>query len=108
MEVKETKERLGKVEMEVKETKERLGKVELEVKETKLDVNKVKMDVKSVKLLIENEIKVNIRRVAEGPLDLSRNIRNIMDAKTEMEGLAVRVNMLESEVREQRRKLVTV
>ena len=58
-----------------------------------------------MKLILENEIRMNIRRVAEGHLDLSRHIRNIMDAKEEMEGLTVRVNMLETEVREQNRKI---
>lgn len=74
----------------------------------KEEIDELRKENMETRASLGNEIKVNIRRVAEGHLDLLRNIRNVMDAKKEMEGLAVRVNMLESEVREQRRKLVTV
>lgn len=62
-------------------------------------------DLKSVKLRIENEISVNIQRVAEGHLDLSRNLHDAMRPSSEMEMLAIRVRMLEGEVKELRRKL---
>lgn len=37
-------------------------------------VNDIETDIRDIKLTFENEIRVNIKRVAEGHLDLSRNL----------------------------------
>ena len=39
-------------------------------------LDKLENDVTDIKLTLENEIRVNIQRVAEGHLDLSRNLRS--------------------------------
>ena len=62
-------------------------------------------DVKSVKLTIENEIRTNIMRVAEGHLDLSRSLKEAVKSNNEFEMLTIKVNMLESDVRELKRKI---
>ena len=62
-------------------------------------LNQVESDVREMKLTIENEICVNIQRVAEGHLDLSRNLHEAMKVETEKEMLSIRVNVLESEMR---------
>ena len=46
-------------------------------------LNQVESDVREMKLTIENEICVNIQRVAEGHLDLSRNLHEAMKVETE-------------------------
>lgn len=69
------------------------------------DVTEMKTDVKDVKLTIENEIRVNIQRVAEGHLDLSRNLHEAMKPSNEVELLAIKVRALESEVSELKRKI---
>lgn len=60
----------------------------------------VSSDVKDIKLIIENEIRVNIQRVAEGHLDLSRNFQEAIRPSNEVEMLAIKVRMLESDVRD--------
>ncbi|MDE7018241.1 MAG: hypothetical protein K2P65_11850 [Lachnospiraceae bacterium] len=50
-------------------------------------------------MIIENEIRVNIQRVAEGHLDLSRNLHDAMRPGNEVEMLAIRVRRLETDVK---------
>lgn len=69
----------------------------------KLDT--IEADVKDIKLTLENEIRVNIQRVAEGHLDLSRNLHEAMKPNNEVEMLAIKVRMLETEIRELKRKI---
>jgi len=69
------------------------------------ELKTVKTDVKSVKLTLENEIRMNIKRVAEGHLDLSRNLHDAMKPSNEVEMLAIKVRMLETDVKELKAKL---
>lgn len=71
--------------------------------ETRFD--ELETDVKKVKMVLENEIRVNIQRVAEGHLDLSRNLHDAMKPSNEVEMLAIKVRMLESDVRELKSKI---
>lgn len=67
---------------------------------SKLDkLDKLENDVTDIKLTLENEIRVNIQRVAEGHLDLSRNLHEALKIDSEKEMLAIRVNVLETELR---------
>ncbi len=54
--------------------------------------------IKDIHLILENEIRINIQRVAEGHLDLSRNLHNAMEPSSEVEMLAIKVRKLESDV----------
>lgn len=62
-------------------------------------------DIKSIKLTLENEVRTNIMRVAEGHLDLSRNLKEAIKSNNEFEMLTIKVNILESEVEELKRKI---
>lgn len=62
-------------------------------------------DIRDIRLVLENEIRTNIQRVAEGHLDLSRNLHEAMKPNNEIEMLAVKVSMLETDVRELKRKI---
>lgn len=62
-------------------------------------------EISSVKFLLENEIRVNIQRVAEGHLDLSRNLHEAMRTSSEVEMLAIKVRQLESDMREIKQKI---
>ena len=67
---------------------------------SKLDkLDKLENDVTDIKLTLENEIRTNIQRVAEGHLDLSRNLHEALKIDNEKEMLAIRVNVLETELR---------
>lgn len=73
------------------------------LKLNKLD--KLENDITDIKLTLENEIRVNIKRMAEGHLDLSRNLHEAMKLDNEKEMLAIRVNMLENELRRIKERL---
>lgn len=78
--------------------------------DTRLDnidvrLNAVETDVKDIKLTLENEIRVNIQRVAEGHLDLARNLHDAMKPNNEVEILAIKVRMLETKVQELDQKI---
>ena len=68
-------------------------------------LDKLENDVTDIKLTLENEIRVNIQRVAEGHLDLSRNLHDAMRPSNEVEMLAIKVRMLETDVRDLKARL---
>lgn len=69
------------------------------------DMQEVKYKVTKIDLIIENELRVSIKRVAEGHLDLSRNMYEVMKPNNELEMLAIRVRMLETDMRELKQKI---
>lgn len=68
-------------------------------------LDKLENDITDIKLTLENEIRVNIQRVAEGHLDLSRNLHEAMRPSTEVEMLAIKVRMLETDIRDLKARL---
>ncbi len=68
-------------------------------------VNDIETDIRDMKLTLENEIRENIKRVAEGHLDLSRNLHDAMKPSNEVEMLAIKVRMLETDIRDIKAKL---
>lgn len=68
-------------------------------------LDKLENDVTDIKLTLENEIRVNIQRVAEGHLDLSRNLHDAMRPSNEVEMLAIKVRMLETDIRDLKARL---
>lgn len=62
-------------------------------------------DVTEIKLTLENEIRVNIQRVAEGHLDLSRNLHDAMKPSNEVEMLSIKVRMLETDIRDLKQRI---
>lgn len=73
---------------------------------SKLDkLDKLERDMTDMKLTFENEIRVNIQRVAEGHLDLSRNLHDAMKTSNEVEMLAIKIRMLETDIRDLKARL---
>ena len=91
-------DRLSALEERVAVIEDRLTAVEdrLTVVENRLTA--VEQDIRQIKLVAENELRVNIKRIAEGHLDLSRNLHEAIKPCAEMEMLTVRVGILESDV----------
>ena len=79
--------------------------IKLDIAELKHDVAELKSDVAILKLVVENELRINIQRVAEGHLDLSRNLKESQKSNNEFEMLSIRVGTLESQVKEINRKI---
>ena len=65
--------------------------------EAKMD--RMESDIRNIELTIENEIRANIRQVAEGHHNLSKKLHEALKAGAENEMLSIRVNVLESEMR---------
>ena len=73
--------------------------IKTDVQDLKQRTTNIETSVTDIKLTLENEIRVNIQRVAEGHLDLSRNLHEAMKIDSEKEMLAIRVSVLETELR---------
>lgn len=91
-------EKLDLILSQIGSANDRMGRLEA-------DIQEIKQEVIATKLLIENEIRVNIQRVAEGHLDLSRNLHEAMKPSNELEMLSIKVRWLEAEVRELKAKM---
>ena len=105
-------EKVGTLESDMKDVKEKVstldekvGTLDESVNSLKADMQEVKQKVSKIDLTLENEIRVNIQRVAEGHLDISRNLHEAMKPNNEIEMLAIKVRMLESDVRELKYKI---
>ena len=76
-----------------------------DIEGVKQDMVQLKQKVSHVELMIENEIRVSIMRIAEGHLDLSRNLHEAMKPSKEVEILSLKVRKLESDVEDLKVKI---
>ena len=72
--VAELKTKVSALESDVAELKTKVSALESDVATLKSDMKDVKLEIAGIHLTLENEIRVNIIRVAEGHLDLSRKL----------------------------------
>lgn len=84
---------------------EKVSTLDERVSNVEFGLQEVKRRVINTDLIIENEIRVNLQRVAEGHLDLSRNLHKAMKSSNEVEVLSLKVRMLESDVKKIKEKL---
>lgn len=82
-----------------------LETVESRLENVETHLENVENEATSIKLILENEIRVNIQRVAEGHLDLSRIFHDAMQPSNEVEMLGIKVRKLESDMKEVKRKV---
>ncbi len=98
-------EKLDLLLSEMQSMKSEMQSMKSEMQSMKSEMQEVKQKITKIDLTIENEIRVNIQRVAEGHLDLSRNLHEAMKPSSEVEMLAIKVRQLESDVRDLKHKL---
>lgn len=98
-------ERVGSLDTKVDSLEIKVDSLDTKVASLEEDVHTMKSDVQTVKLIMENELRVNIQRVAEGHFDLSRNLHEAMKPSNEVEMLSIKVRMLESDMRELKAKI---
>ena len=98
-------EKLENMDEKINSMDEKINTMDEKINSMDERISVMDADVKSVKLTIENEIRTNIMRVAEGHLDLSRSLKEAVKSNNEFEMLTIKVNMLESDVRELKRKI---
>ena len=68
----------------------------------------IKRDIRSIQLTLENETNRNIKRIAEGHLDLSRKLDEALKVDSEKEMLVIRVNILENELRQIKERIESI
>ena len=84
---------------EIQEVRTNLeGKIE----EVRTDL---KEDIEDVKLTLENETDRSIQIIAEGHLDLSRKINEVLEMKEDDEMIRMRLNRVERELETAKKKI---
>ncbi len=80
-----------------------MEKIDLGLQETNQRMENIESQVTKTELIIENEIRVNIQRVAEGSLDLSRKLNECIrlsnDIKDKQEIQDIYINMHNSKLK---------
>lgn len=99
------KEDVQTLKEDVSGLKEDVQTLKEDVKNLDLKTDAIQNKVVYTNLILENEIRVNIQRVAEGHLDLSRNLHDAIRSGNEIEALTIRVGILESDMKKVKAKL---
>ena len=86
------------------ELREEIQDVRSELKDVRSELKEVQDDVTGVKLIMENELRKNISIVAENHLDLYQKLSEYQKVAAEQFHLSMRVNTLESYVKELRKE----
>lgn len=90
-------EKVGGLEEKVCGLEKKAGSLEERMNILEADIKEVKQRVTKIDLTVENEIRVNIQRVAEGHLDLSRKLNECIkissDIKDKQEIQDIYINM---------------
>lgn len=104
-EICDMKSEICDMKSEMSDMKSEISDMKTEMSDIQNEVEEIKHKVTKIDLTLENEIRINIQRVAEGHLDLSRNLHDAMRPSNEVEMLAIKVRMLETDVKELKAKL---
>lgn len=104
--------RVGNLESDVAELKSEVTELKSDVSVLKEDVSNLKEDMEQTKskisgieMTLENEIRNNIRIVAEGHTDIIRRFDDYMVIENSKEMFSVRMNILETDVRNIKEKI---
>ncbi|MEG1848397.1 MAG: hypothetical protein RRX92_09195 [Lachnospiraceae bacterium] len=94
---------MAEMKQDMTEMKQDMTEVRQDITEVRQDMAEMKRDITITKLTIENEIRVNIQRVAEGHLDLSRNLHEAVklasDIKAKQEMQDIYLNIHETKLK---------
>ena len=106
MRMDRVEKRLDRLEQRMDAVEKRLDAVEkrLDAVEQRLDavenrLDKQEEEIRYIRLFQENHLQAQIRRIAEGHLDLYRKLLDALKISGEDELIHVRVNMLESDMK---------
>ncbi len=97
--------KLDTLEERIYALEKRIDALEKRIDALEKRIYSLETDVKDIKFTIENEIRANLQAVAEGHLDLSRNLHDAIKPSNEIEMLIVKVRMLETDVRRLKEKI---
>lgn len=103
--IESMQKRLDGMEDNIESMQKKIDSMEDNIESVHKKIDNMECDIKNIKITVEDEIRQNIKRVAEGHLDLSRNLHRAVKSNNEVEMLAVKVTVLESEVRKLKEKI---
>ena len=92
-------EKLDLILSKMDQMESRMDRMESRMDQMEAKIDRLESDIRNIELTIENEIRANIRQVAEGHHNLSKKLHEALKAGAENEMLSIRVNVLESEMR---------
>ena len=90
---------------EVTELKSDVSVLKEDVSNLKEDMEQTKSKISGIEMTLENEIRNNIRIVAEGHTDIIRRFDDYMVIENSKEMFSVRMNILETDVRNIKEKI---
>ena len=98
-EFRELQSEVGELNIRVSALEGEINRIKVESQSMKIEIQDLKQRVINIELIIENEIRVHIMRIAEGHMGLKENLDEARKPNKEMEKLTLRVGVLESDVR---------
>lgn len=104
-EVRGIKTNMSDMKSEMQVMKTDMSDMKSAIQDVQEDMQEMNHKITKINLTIENEICVNIQRVAEGHLDLSRDLHDAMKPSAELEVLSVKVRRLETNVKDLQEKI---
>lgn len=112
-EIQSVKAEVGSLRTEVGSLKTEVGSLKTEVGSLRRDMENMESSLRqeirdgdnAIRLILENEIRPQIRIVAEGHLDLNRKLDEIKSEMKKNELLPARVSLLEKDMRMVKQKL---
>ena len=120
-EVKELRKDVTELQVEVKELRKDVTELQVEVKELRKDVTELQGDVvelqtgmeklstdverlgrktEKIEFIMENELRPNICKIAEGHLDLSRKLDMVRVRRSECTLMDIKISGLQLDIRE--------
>ena len=110
--MKELRADVTELQVEVKELRKNVTKLQGDVVELQTGMEKLSTDVErlgrkteKIEFIMENELRPNICKIAEGHLDLSRKLDMVRVRRSEYTLLDIKVSGLQLDIREIRDKL---
>ena len=110
--MKELRADVTELQVEVKELRKDVTKLQGDVVELQTGMEKLSIDVErlgrkteKIEFIMENELRPNICKIAEGHLDLSRKLDMVRVRRSEYTLLDIKVSGLQLDIREIRDKL---
>lgn len=104
-EVTELKSDVAVLKEDVTELKSDVSVLKEDVSKLKEDMEQTKSKISGIEMTLENEIRNNIRIVAEGHTDIIRRFDDYMVIENSKEMFSVRMNILETDVRNIKEKI---
>ena len=111
-EVKELRKDVTELQVGMKELRADMTKLQVDVEELQTGMEKLSTDVErlgrkteKIEFIMENELRPNICKIAEGHLDLSRKLDMVRVRRSEYTLLDIKVSGLQLDIREIRDKL---